>query len=281
MKRLMMLTALLCIALLEQNAQIINVIEENLKGQQIEIVYNLASTNPKQIFYITVFVSLDGGKTFTQNPLKQVSGDVGKNITEGMNKKIIWDVLKEMPDLGENVELTFDVRAKVFEEKVHEFFLGYKGSFTAPLGIVAGLTGKPGFYLSARINTGLFENVKYETDGEVVKDYYETDYYTFIEGDKTQRLSITAGIQFKIGTKINLYAGGGFAQYNLLWQIEQYNYPNELTGNQWVKHSGESFNSYEVEAGLMVEFKHLFLAGGIASPKLKWADINISAGYIF
>ena len=279
MKPLFLITGLFCFALLKQNAQIITVNDWKQIGQRIEIEYNLASPDPDQLFFISVFVSMDGGTTYSENPLKLVSGEIGKNITAGTNKKIIWDVLKEMPDFGGNV--VFDIRAKVYKVKENELFLGYKGCYTAPFGIVLGLTGKPGFYISARINMGIFENVKYETDGEIIEDYHETDYYTFIKGDKIQRLSITAGLQFKLGMKVNLYAGGGFARYGLLWQIEQYNYPDELKGTQWVKHTGESFNSYEVEAGIMVKLKHLFLAGGIASPDMKWADITFSAGYMF
>ena len=156
------------------------------KGQQIEVSYNITGAKFFQFFNVDIYVSIDGGKTY-QGPLKEVSGDVGKEIRTGAGKKVYWDVFNEMPDFGGNV--AFDVRAIVMEKKLpNRFYTGYKGTYTAPIGVVAGLTGKTGFYVSARLNPVYFENVSYETEGEEILDYNETGYYAYSENDKTQRL---------------------------------------------------------------------------------------------
>lgn len=60
---------------------------------------------------ISLHLSIDGGKTYTQ--LYKVSGDVGKNITEG-HKTIIWDVLAERENLVGD-EVLFKVKAEQSE----------------------------------------------------------------------------------------------------------------------------------------------------------------------
>jgi hypothetical protein len=278
-KRNLILTGLILFSLATAYSQVVSNVNFVQIHKQIEISYDLTGAKYYQYFSIALYVSTDGGK-FYQGPLTQVSGDVGPEIAEGNNKKITWDVIKEIPDFGGNV--IFDVRATVMEKKIkNHYFIGYKGTLTAPLGIVAGMTGKTGFYISGRLNPGYFEKTTYETDGQNISNYDQPGYYLFSSGDKMQRLSITAGLQFQVGWKVHLYIGGGYAQYNLLWQIEQYDYPATPIGKQWVKHTGESFSSYEAEAGMMLQFKHIFIAAGVASPAFKWADISLSTGVVF
>lgn len=279
MKRLLIDSLLLFIAILPTYSQTVSNVNFLQEGQQIEIRYDLTGARFYQYFNIEVYVSTDAGKTY-EGPLQHASGDVGPDIKEGINKKVLWDVFKEMPTFEGDV--LFIIRATVMKKKLKRRpFIGYKASYTAPFGAVAGLTGKTGFYISARINQAYFETSAYETDGVSIIDYEETGYYTFLSKDKTQRLSITAGLQFQIGWKVHLYIGGGLAQYNLLWQIEQYDYPSTFKGNQWVKHSGESFSSFEVEAGMMLQFNHFFLSAGATSPKFEWVDVTLSAGFVF
>jgi opacity protein-like surface antigen len=279
MKKLLIYALILFIDILPIHSQTVSNVNFWQKGQKIEIKYDLIGAKYYQYFNIEVYVSTDAGKTY-QGPLQQVSGEVGPDIKEGVNKIILWDVFKELPTFQGDV--LFIIRATVMKTKIkHRPFIGYKASYTAPFGFVAGLTGKTGFYVSARINQHYFETSAYETDGVGIIDYNEPGYYTFLSKDKTQRLSVTAGLQFQVGWKVHLYLGGGIAQYNLLWQIEQYDYPSTFKGNQWVKHKGESFNSFEIETGMMLQFNHFFISAGAAAPNFEWADFTLSAGVVF
>jgi hypothetical protein len=278
-KRSLLLTGFLLISLLTAYSQVVRNVNFAQKDMKIEVSYDLTGGKYYQYFSVALYVSTDGGK-FYHGPLSQVSGDIGPEIAKGSNKKITWDVIKEMPDFGGDV--IFDVRATVMEKKIkNQIFIGYKGTNTAPIGIVAGMTGKTGFYISGRLNPGYLATTTYETDGTSISNYNEAGYYTFTSGNKIQRLSITAGLQFQIGSKAHIYAGGGYSQYNLLWQIQQYDYSDAPTAKQWAKHTGESFGSYEAEAGMMYQLKQFFLAAGLASPGFKWVDISFSAGVVF
>ncbi len=78
-------------------AQNVSNVKFSQEGQNARITYSLdAKAN------VSVSVSTDGGKTFS-GALKQVTGDVGNNISPG-RKSIVWDVLSEYDKLvGENI----------------------------------------------------------------------------------------------------------------------------------------------------------------------------------
>ena len=90
--------------------QILNV-KAGQEGKILVITYDLTGAKSGQTFDVSVYFSTDGGATFGQ-ALNNISGQVGKEITGGYGKKIVWDVLAEVEKLqGSNI--VFEVRAKV------------------------------------------------------------------------------------------------------------------------------------------------------------------------
>ena len=76
----------------------------------IEVIYNLKRDESSQYYDVSLYYSNDGGKTF-KGPAERVSGDVGKQVEPGSNKKINWNYFYEDSEFtGEN--LVFSVRAK-------------------------------------------------------------------------------------------------------------------------------------------------------------------------
>ena len=73
-------------------AQTVSNVQAEQVGKQIVITYSLDKQADISVCYTT-----DGGKTFS-DPLKQVTGDVGKNITAG-HHTITWNVLEEVDKL--------------------------------------------------------------------------------------------------------------------------------------------------------------------------------------
>jgi len=258
------------------------------KDSVIEITYHFKGIKHGQTYHVSVYASRDGGKIFTENPLALVTGDVGKGIKPGTNKKILWEVYKEMPDL-EGI-IVFDVRpvAEVIDDKAEtikekkqkHFFIGYKGSvtfksFTAPIGITAGFLGKPGLYLSGRLNPNYFITSPYEIENKVPTSSgwiapNPDDY-------KIKRFSVIIGIQPQVGKRLHILMGIGFTQYQLITQILQDNTNNTA----WAKNLDESFTSYELEVGLLYQINNLFIGAGIANYKKKYADFTISVGVVF
>jgi uncharacterized protein (TIGR02145 family) len=80
---------------LDVKSQSISNLDYTVKGKNIEITYDLLGA--KGPLNIEVFYSKSN--TDFIGPLKQVSGAVGKNQTNGIGKIIIWDVLSEVDKL--------------------------------------------------------------------------------------------------------------------------------------------------------------------------------------
>src|SRR6267142_7181892 len=78
-------------SLFAQDIQNVNAFQENGKAV---IVYDLLSVDPSKEFYVKIFCSNDGGKTFG-TMLSKVSGDVNTMVKAGQNRMAVWDVLKE------------------------------------------------------------------------------------------------------------------------------------------------------------------------------------------
>jgi hypothetical protein len=74
-----------------QDVSNVRAFQENGKAV---VVYDLLSTDPTKEFYVKLFCSLDGGKTFG-SMLSQVTGDANTMVKAGMGKMASWDVLKE------------------------------------------------------------------------------------------------------------------------------------------------------------------------------------------
>ena len=72
------------------NAQKVSNIRAEQRGQDIVVFYSLEATSPCEV---SLLLSQDNGSTWSA-PLKNVSGDVGKNISAG-EKQITWKVLEE------------------------------------------------------------------------------------------------------------------------------------------------------------------------------------------
>ena len=84
---------------------------ENVWFEQVDndvhIYYDLSGDSEK--YNVTVRGSSDGGRNY-RLPMKTVSGDVGKKVRPGSNKKIIWNALKDAGEL-EGDEFVFEVEA--------------------------------------------------------------------------------------------------------------------------------------------------------------------------
>jgi hypothetical protein len=76
--------------------------------KKVIVHYNLHDDNTSRQYLVNLYTSQDG---FSKE-LTKVSGDVGADVTAGSDKRIIWDIVKELGDYAGN--LTFEVRARIY-----------------------------------------------------------------------------------------------------------------------------------------------------------------------
>ena len=77
-----------------------------VRDQKIYVSYDLAG---KGIYAVSLNLLRDGGEAGGEAP-RTVSGDVGREVTPGKGKEIVWDALKDVEALEGN-DFVFEVKA--------------------------------------------------------------------------------------------------------------------------------------------------------------------------
>ena len=111
--KIVFLQIFLAVLCLSAQAQKVSNIRAEQSGQDIVILYSLETTSPCEV---SLLLSQDNGVTWS-SPLKNVSGDVGKNIAAG-EKQINWNVLEEREQLvGDEIrfKLTSQINSRIME----------------------------------------------------------------------------------------------------------------------------------------------------------------------
>ena len=79
-----------------------------LKGDRVIVHYNLDDSNPSRQYLVSLYSSKDNFSA----PLTRVTGDVGTEVRPGNDKKITWDITKELG--AYKGEIAFELRSRIF-----------------------------------------------------------------------------------------------------------------------------------------------------------------------
>ena len=106
----------LAVLYLSAHAQKVSNIHAEQRGQDIVVLYSLETTSPCEV---SLLLSQDNGATWS-SPLKNVTGDVGKNISAG-EKQINWKVLEEREQLvGDKIRFKIAIKEPNIEKRNKE-----------------------------------------------------------------------------------------------------------------------------------------------------------------
>ena len=97
------------------NAQNTENVRQEIIGNQINITYDLVSDIKGQTFEIILFCTVSGN-SYKQR-LYFAKGDIGKDITGGEEKKIVWSNEEELSTF-EMEDLTFTLESKIFNSSL-------------------------------------------------------------------------------------------------------------------------------------------------------------------
>jgi hypothetical protein len=260
-------------------SQTISKIQTVQSGNNIIINYSISGVKSNMVLNVSVYLSKDGGRTF-QGPLSAVTGDVGEIIKSG-NKKITWEVFKEVTDL--EGDIVFDVRADVIEKEIKKsWFISYSGNLIAPVGLSFGQVGKTSWYISVKLSPSFLTETTYNCDNEKVIDYTGEGYYTFDDKAIVSCYLLSAGLTFQSGKNFFLFTGAGYGSKALIWHINEFTYlNNQPAGDSFVKNIGYSFSGFEVEAGMILRFGKILISGGATNLNFTRTDFTFGLGYSF
>jgi len=109
-EKLVILVMAVCLCLVSHHSfsQSLNKVRSIINGDKVEIRYDLLEApSPEATYEVLIFSNVNQLTT----PLQRVTGDVGKEITPGLDKLIIWDPRSELTRfIG---EVYFEVRVNI------------------------------------------------------------------------------------------------------------------------------------------------------------------------
>jgi hypothetical protein len=205
----------------------------NQAGEKIVIYYDLAGKpGSRDLFTVSIYYTTDNGISYI--PLQSVFGDVGRNVSQGNDKKVIWNVLNDVNELSGEVK--FKVVANI--EKGADTFWDYDLFVSVrtlgdmwPFGGRLGILGpkRAGFYVS------FLYGINYE---------WWNEKYIGLLGPI---------INIVNKEKFRLSGFTGFGIYYYDEYEEYYDY-------DWTEHQG-----YYFETGMIFTFNHFNITIGIES----------------
>lgn len=106
MKQILLIT-IWCFAILTVRSQSIQNLSATYSDGKVIVSYDVVGSKSNQTYFLDLYSSHNNFSV----PLKQVSGDVGKNIRAGIGKRISWDAASELVEFSG--ELTFKVKGEL------------------------------------------------------------------------------------------------------------------------------------------------------------------------
>lgn len=251
------------------SAQSVTNVDANQEGKAIAITYDL-----KEKSNITLFVTQDGGKTKTLVPKQFTSGDVGSNVTPGLDKKILWHVLDQYPNenfLGNN--LSFIVTGKPSMRIFAMLNAGYSLNSGFTIGVSVGQIGFIGWYVKALSTLTAPKATTFECDG---RGYVDGTLPAYSGSANSFMIFGVVGANVRLGgSPVYFNAGLGYGMRNYAW---------ETVEGKWVKNRPGSYSGIAVDAGLMTKLGNVILSAGVSLVigHPNWnVDINAGVGYVF
>lgn len=109
MSKILLIFSFLLFSFLGFSQEIKNVVA-TVDGKRVIVSYDLSASSGED-FFVTLKFSKNGGATYSE-PLRYVSGDVNQGVLPGVQKKIIWDLEKEIGRIDADVVFKVEADSK-------------------------------------------------------------------------------------------------------------------------------------------------------------------------
>ncbi|MEI6047854.1 MAG: hypothetical protein WCS03_03065 [Bacteroidota bacterium] len=81
---------------------VVSNVDFNLINEELVITYDIENSRPGELFLVKVNILTETGKAISAKSLK---GDVGGNVSGGLQKKIIWEISKDIAFLDDKISV--------------------------------------------------------------------------------------------------------------------------------------------------------------------------------
>lgn len=265
----LLIAILIAIFALPATAQkIVNVSQRN---NDIVVEYDL----PAKAEFVRLYVSLDGGKTYRNSYLKEVSGDLD-NVPAGFGRSITWNILKEFEtDAFESDQMRFKLEVKWKEKWYKETFITLNGAYSfmpqASFGFTVGQVKHFGWFVSVMSN-GNFSGFDYANDCDN-NGFIAGGYLPVYTGEKSKmRLSVMAGGMMRLSGPLCARIGVGYGNRTMRWQVDD---------GSWNRVKGSSFEGVDLSAGLQLNLSHFVMSLEAVTTQFQTIEGKVGLGFSF
>ena len=266
----------IALGLCAENAINIRVRQE---GKSIIVTYDLSQKS-------VVRLLMASGNSEHYTELKAVSGNVGKAVPAGENRKIVWKPLEENEKF-----IAQNVRFKVEAQSAYEYYaqnakiktlvIGQVGYSVAPQLSYGAMIGQMykgiGWFVSGR------SNFQFNTPTELAcneEGYIDNERPFYTGNISTTHYIINAGFMMNVLEKttknkfntLGFYLGGGYGKRELQW---------ETTDGLWVKYVPKSHNGFSGNIGVFGSIYGVTLNVGLNTINFKYVEVEAGIGYMF
>ncbi|MBR6919661.1 MAG: hypothetical protein IKN37_05005 [Bacteroidales bacterium] len=258
-----------CCMLSAQN--VTNIVAEQVE-KKIHVSYDLDRRAD-----ITLFLSTDGGKTFTE--LHRVSGDVGKNIAAG-HRTIIWDVLSEQDRLvGE--DFVFKVKAEgdamVLRQKKEKQSVKYCRFITLNTAYSPLPQWSYGFKVGGLKTWGWYASLMSNFNFEGIGEPFQTGNTYILSGkSKTIRFSAQAGLVYRPCKSISIILGAGYGYRTITYRSKLAD--NDEIWYSWHSYPERTFKGVDVSCGLLFNIENIVFSVETVTTGFQTIEARIGVG---
>lgn len=269
-------TILLTLIPLSLSAQQVSNIRAQQEGREIAVYYDLSATAN-----VSLKVKVNG-KTIKP---QLTSGDIGRHVESGTQRRIAWQVLDENNGRFKAQNVVFSVRANA----PWRTFLLAEGAispkpFQYSAGLMAGVVSRAGVYVKARssFQFGTADGYIRQTDGTY---YVSTSDANLTNAEMPYLLSgkerlkhyvadlgVITRFLYKNDYMCYVYVGAGYGERQLLLQTND---------DKWLNYEPTSYKGVSLDAGLMMAYKHFTISLGANMILPTYTEIQFGIGYIF
>lgn len=259
-----------------ENASNIRVRQE---GKAIVVTYDLNKNS-------VVRLLMASGHSNQYTELKAVSGNVGKNVSAGQNRKIVWKPLEENETfIAENVRFKVEALSSydyyTQNAKIKTIVSGQIGYSAAPQLSYGAMIGQMykgiGWFVNVR------SNFQFNTSAELACDkqgYIDNERPFYTSNTSTTHYIINAGFMMNVLEKttknkfntLGFYVGAGYGKRELQW---------ETTDGLWVKYAPTSNTGFSGNIGVLGSISGVTLNVGLNTINFKYVEVEAGIGYMF
>lgn len=255
------------------------------EGKSIIVTYDLSQKS-------VVRLLMASGESDVYTELKAVSGNVGKGVPAGENRKIVWKPLEENEKfIAQNVRFKVEAQSAydyyAQNAKIKTLVMGQVGYSVAPqlsYGVMIGQMYKGiGWFANARSNFQTKHSTDLHTshgsDGGISAGELEETPFFSGKSNKSH-FDVNAGfmmnfLEWSTKNKFNTfgcYLGIGYGDRTLQW---------ETTDGIWVDVSYHTYRGVSANLGFFGSVLGATISAGISTINFEYMEVEMGIGFMF